>query len=212
MSKVLSKYLLVAVLLLSGIVYIQYRRNVHLANERDRYQANNTALLSEVRRMRIDSTTLAVDTKGLRLTVEEYKRFRAQDAETIKKLGVKIKNLEAAAKHQLEVEGPIDAVVKDTVFIRDTVPLLRQKVEMITPHIQLTGMIEDSRLKGQIRVPVTLNQAIWVEYKGWWFWKRVKAIHQSISSDNPYVDIKYTEYIQMQKGNESNEELSLRWR
>ena len=193
MSKVLSKYLLVAVLLLSGIVYIQYRRNVHLANERDRYQANNTALLSEVRRMRIDSTTLAVDTKGLRLTVEEYKRFRAQDAETIKKLGVKIKNLEAAAKHQLEVEGPIDAVVKDTVFIRDTVPLLRQKVEMITPHIQLTGMIEDSRLKGQIRVPVTLNQAIWVEYKGWWFWKRVKAIHQSISSDNPYVDIKYTE-------------------
>ena len=200
MSKILSKYLLVAVLLLSGIVYIQYRRNVHLANERDRYQANNTALLSEVRRMRIDSTTLAVDTKGLRLTVEEYKRFRAQDAETIKKLGVKIKNLEAAAKHQLEVEGPIDAVVKDTVFIRDTVPLLRQKVEMITPHIQLTGMIEDSRLKGQIRVPVTLNQAIWVEYKGWWFWKRVKAIHQSISSDNPYVDIKYTEYIQMQKG------------
>lgn len=200
MSKVLSKYLLVAVLLLSGIVYIQYRRNVHLANERDRYQANNTALLSEVRRMRINSTTLAVDTKGLRLTVEEYKRFRAQDAETIKKLGVKIKNLEAAAKHQLEVEGPIDAVVKDTVFIRDTVPLLRQKVEMITPHIQLTGMIEDSRLKGQIRVPVTLNQAIWVEYKGWWFWKRVKAIHQSISSDNPYVDIKYTEYIQMQKG------------
>ena len=200
MSKVLSKYLLVAVLLLSGIVYIQYRRNVHLANERGRYQANNTALLSEVRRMRIDSTTLAVDTKGLRLTVEEYKRFRAQDAETIKKLGVKIKNLEAAAKHQLEVEGPIDAVVKDTVFIRDTVPLLRQKVEMITPHIQLTGMIEDSRLKGQIRVPVTLNQAIWVEYKGWWFWKRVKAIHQSISSDNPYVDIKYTEYIQMQKG------------
>lgn len=197
MSKVLSKYLLVAVLLLSGIVYIQYRRNVHLANERDRYQANNTALLSEVRRMRIDSTTLAVDIEGLRLTVDEYKRFRAQDAQTIKKLGVKIKNLEAAAKHQLEVGGPIDAVVKDTVFIRDTVPLLRQKVEMITPHIQLTGMIEDSRLKGQIRVPVTLNQAIWVEYKGWWFWKRVKAIHQSISSNNPYVEIQYSEYIKI---------------
>ena len=200
MSKVLSKYLLVAVLLLSGIIYIQYRRNVHLVSERDRYQANNTALLSEMHRMRIDSTTLAVDVEGLRLTVDEYKRFRARDAQTIKKLGVKIKNLEAAAKHQLEVGGPIDAVVKDTVIIRDTVPLLRQKVEMITPHIQFTGMIENNRLQGQIRVPVTLNQAIWVEYKGWWFWKRIKAIHQSISSDNPYVDIKYTEYIQIQKG------------
>lgn len=197
MSKVLSKYLLVAVLLLSSIIYIQYRRNVHLVGERDRYQANNTALLSEMHRMRIDSTTLAVDVEGLRLTVDEYKRFRAQDAQTIKKLGVKIKNLEAAAKHQLEVGGPIDAVVKDTVIIRDTVPLLRQKVEMITSHIQFTGMIENSRLKGQIRVPVTLNQAIWVEYKGWWFWKRIKAIHQSISSNNPYVEIQYSEYIKI---------------
>lgn len=86
MSKVLSKYLIVAVLLLSGIIYIQYRRNVHLVSERDRYQANNTALLSEMHRMRIDSTTLAVDVEGLRLTVDEYKRFRARDAQTIKNL------------------------------------------------------------------------------------------------------------------------------
>ena len=199
MNKGLSKYLLVGVLSLSGIIYIQYRRNVFLASERDRYQANNSTLLSELTRVRIDSMTLAVDAKGLRLTVEEYKRFRTQDAETIKKLGIKIKNLEASAKHQLEMGVPIDAVVKDTVIIHDTVPLLRQKVEMITPHIQITGIIENCRLKGQIRVPVTLNQAIWVEYKGWWLWKRIKAVHQTISSDNAYLNIKYTEYIKLEK-------------
>ncbi len=199
MNKGLSKYLLVGVLSLSGIIYIQYRRNVFLASERDRYQANNSTLLSELTRVRIDSMTLAVDAKGLRLTVEEYKRFRTQDAETIKKLGIKIKNLEASAKHQLEMGVPIDAVVKDTVIIHDTVPLPRQKVEMITPHIQITGIIENCRLKGQIRVPVTLNQAIWVEYKGWWLWKRIKAVHQTISSDNPYLNIKYTEYIKIEK-------------
>lgn len=199
MNKGLSKYLLVGVLSLSSIIYIQYRRNVLLASERDRYQANNSTLLSELTRVRIDSMTLAVDAKGLRLTVEEYKRFRTQDAETIKKLGIKIKNLEASAKHQLEMGAPIDAVVKDTVIIHDTVPLLRQKVEMITPHIQITGIIENCRLKGQIRVPVTLNQAIWVEYKGWWLWKRIKAVHQTISSDNPYLRIKYTEYIKIEK-------------
>ena len=199
MNKGLSKYLLVGVLSLSGIIYIQYRRNVFLASERDRYQANNSTLLSELTRVRIDSMTLAVDAKGLRLTVEEYKRFRTQDAETIKKLGIKIKNLEASAKHQLEMGVPIDAVVKDTVIIHDTVPLLRQKVEMITPHIQITGIIENCRLKGQIRVPVTLNQAIWVEYKGWWLWKRIKAVHQTISSYNPYLNIKYTEYIKIEK-------------
>lgn len=197
MNKILAKCLLVAVVLLGGAVWLQYRYTLRLKSERDRYLSNTTALLSEVKRMRVDSATMALDAKTLQLTLDEYKRFRAEDAATIKRLGVKVKNLEAAARHQLEVTGPIDAMVRDTVIIRDTVPILRQKVEMLTPHIELSGIIEDERLKGSIRIPVTLNQAVWVEYRGWWFWKRVKAVHQTISSDNPYVEIKYSEYIRI---------------
>lgn len=196
MNKIV-KWLLVAVVLLGGAVWLQYRYTVRLKSERDRYLSNTTALLSEVKRMRVDSATMALDAKALQLTLDEYKRFRAEDAATIKRLGVKVKNLEAAARHQLEVAGPIDAIVGDTVIIRDTVPVLRQKIEMRTPHIELTGIIEDERLKGTIRVPVTLHQAVWVEYRGWWFWKRVKAVHQTISIDNPYVEIKYSEYIKI---------------
>lgn len=199
MNKILVKCLLVAVVLLGGAVWLQYRYTVRLKSERDRYLSNTAALLSEVKRMQVDSATMALDAKALQLTLDEYKRFRAEDAATIKRLGVKIKNLEAAARHEMEIAGPIDAAVRDTVIIRDTVPVLRQKVEMRTPHIELTGIIEDERLKGSIRVPVTLNQAVWVEYRGWWFWKRVKAVHQTISSDNPYVEIKYSEYIRVKK-------------
>lgn len=191
------KCLLVAVVILSCAVWLQYRHSVWLRSERDRYQSNNTALLSEMKRMQVDSSTMALDVKTLHLTLDEYKRFRAEDAATIKRLGVRIKNLETAARHELEVSAPIDAAVRDTVIIRDTVPVLRQKVEMITPHIQLTGIIEGNRLRGEIRVPVTLHQAVWVEYKGWWFWKRVKAVHQTISSDNPYAEIRYSEYIKI---------------
>ena len=191
MNKILVKCLLVAVVLLGGAVWLQYRYTVRLKSERDRYLSNTTALLSEVKRMQVDSATMALDAKTLQLTLDEYKRFRAEDAATIKRLGIKVKNLEAAARHDMEVTGPIDAIV------RDTAPILRQKVEMLTPHIELSGIIEDERLKGSIRIPVTLNQAVWVEYRGWWFWKRVKALHQTISSDNPYVEIKYSEYIKI---------------
>lgn len=197
MNKILVKCLLVAVVLLGGAVWLQYRYTVRLKSERDRYLSNTTALLSEVKRMQVDSATMALDAKTLQLTLDEYKRFRAEDAATIKRLGIKVKNLEAAAKHDMEVTGPIDAIVRDTIIIRDTAPILRQKVEMLTPHIELSGIIEDERLKGSIRIPVTLNQAVWVEYRGWWFWKRVKALHQTISSDNPYVEIKYSEYIKI---------------
>ncbi|BBL15814.1 DUF6549 family protein [Alistipes communis] len=197
MNKILVKCLLVAVVLLGGAVWLQYRYTVRLKSERDRYLSNTTALLSEVKRMQVDSATMALDAKTLQLTLDEYKRFRAEDAATIKRLGIKVKNLEAAARHDMEVTGPIDAIVRDTIIIRDTAPILRQKVEMLTPHIELSGIIEDERLKGSIRIPVTLNQAVWVEYRGWWFWKRVKALHQTISSDNPYVEIKYSEYIKI---------------
>lgn len=32
------------------------------------------------------------------------------------------------------------------------------KVEMLTPHIEQSGIIENERLQGAIRVPVTLHQ------------------------------------------------------
>lgn len=200
MNRSISKYLLLCVLVLGAVMWWQQRRIVRLGKERDRYQGNTEALLSDMKRMQVDSATTAVDVKSLRLTVDEYKRLRGEDAEEIQRLGVKVKHLEAVARHELEIAGPIDAAVRDTVVIRDTLPMMRQKVEMITPHIQLTGLIEDKRLKGEIRVPVTLHQAIWPEYKRRWiFWKKLKAVHQTISSDNPYVEIKYSEYIRIQK-------------
>lgn len=196
----MRKVTVVAFIVLGVAVCLLWRRNVRLREERDRYRSNTEALLSDMKRMQVDSAIVAVDVKGLRLSVEEYKCLRAEDASKIKAMGVKIRNLQVAAKHEIEVSGPINAAVRDTVIIRDTVPVVRQKVEMITPHIQLTGLIEDGRLKGKIWVPVTLQQAVWIEYKRRWiFWKRVKAIHQTISSNNPYVQVGYSEYIQIQK-------------
>lgn len=197
MNRILVKWLVVAVAVLGGTVWLQYRHTVRLKTDCDRYLFNNRALLSRVERIRVDSATMALDVRTLQLTVDEYKQYRAEDAEKIKILGVKIKELEAAARHEMEVSGPIDATVRDTVIVRDTVPVLRQKVGMQTPHIELTGIIEDGRLKGSIRIPVTLHQAVWVEYRGWWFWKRVKAVHQTVSSDNPYVEVRYSEYIKI---------------
>ena len=152
----LNRILLATVLLLCSILWLQHRRTIRLTEERDRFRMNSTALLSDVKRMQIDSATMVLDAKALRLTIDEYKEFRAKDAETIERLGVKIRNLEVAARHEVEVKAPIDAAIRDTLIIRDTVPLLRQKVEMVTPYIQLTGLIENKRLKGDIKVPVTM--------------------------------------------------------
>lgn len=194
MSRI-SKYLLIALFLLCGVVYVQHKRAVRLTEERNRYQQNSSALLSDVKRMQLDSTTMALDVHGLKLTVDEYKKFRAEDAEKIRQMGIRLKDLEATAKYEVSVNAPINATLQDTFIVRDSDQVIAQRVEMNTPYIQLSGMIENKQLQGRIHVPVTLRQAIWIEYKRKWiFWKRPKAIHQTISSDNPYVNIKYSEY------------------
>lgn len=195
----LNGILSTALLLLGGIVWLQHRHTVYLTEERDRFRMNNTALLSGMKRIQIDSATMALETKVLRLTVDEYKEFRAKDAEIIRRLGIKVKKLEVAARHKIEVKVPVDAVIQNTLIIHDSISLTKQKVEMVTPHIRLTGLIEGNHLRGDIKIPVTFHQAVWVEYKGWWLWKRIKAIRQTISSDNPHVEIKYSEYIQIRK-------------
>lgn len=195
----MNKYSFLIIAVLSGITISLLRSRQRLIEEKDSYKSNTEALMSEVRRIQADSSTMALDIKTLTMSLDEYKRFRAEDEEKIKKLGIRIKDLEAAAKHNVEVDAPIDAEIKDSVIIKDTIPVFIKAIRMDTPFLKINGTIENDRLTGKINLPVTLNQAFWIEYKHkflWWRWK-VKAIHQTISSDNPYVKIKYSEYIKI---------------
>ena len=182
----MNKYSFLIIAVLSGITISLLRSRQRFIEEKDSYKSNTEALMSEVRRIQADSSTMALDIKTLTMSLDEYKRFRAEDEEKIKKLGIRIKDLEATAKHNVEVDAPIDAEIKDSVMIRDTVPVFLKAVRMDTPYLKINGIIENDRLTGKINLPVTLNQAFWIEYKHkflWWRWK-VKAIHQTISSDN----------------------------
>jgi hypothetical protein len=200
MNKILA-VLAALILLLGGATFALYKYSLQLKEDRDKYKGNTSALLSDLKRTQVDSTTMALDAKSLRLTLDEYKQYRAKDAAHIEKLGVEIKRLKAVARHEVEVEADIRAEVKDTTVIRDTVMLVLKKVEMNTPYLQVNGLIQNNELIGKIHLPVTLHQAVWVEPKHrflWWRWG-VKAIHQTISSDNPHVEIKYSEMISIEK-------------
>jgi hypothetical protein len=142
---------------------------------------------------------MAIDVKTLRFTLDEYKQYRTEDAKLIKKMGIRIKDLEATAKQNIIVNAPIQAEIRDTLILRDTISQFISTVKMKNPHLTLNCIIENDTMKGTIVLPVNLHQAIWVEYKHrflWWRWG-LKVIHQSVRSDNPYVRIKYSEYIYM---------------
>lgn len=196
MSKMNNILILLAIAL--GITLcLLWSYNMSLSKERDRYRMNTEGLLSYMEQIQIDSAMMASTIQVLQLSLEDYERYRTSDLATIKKMGVKIKDLEAAARHDIEVNATIDAEVKDSIIYRDTIPIFVRTVRMDTPFIQLNGTIENNQLSGELHLPVHLHQAVWIEYKHrflWWRWK-IKAIHQTIASDNPHVQIKYSEFI-----------------
>lgn len=194
-----NKILLLLALGLGGTTYTLYNWGSRMREERNIYQSNTQALLRDAECVRIDSAMMASTIQVLNLSLEDYQKYRVKDAATIEKMRVRIKDLEATGRHDIEVNAPVDAPVRDSVVIRDTVKIMVKVVKMDTPYIKMNGIIENNHLKGNIHLPVHLHQAFWVEYKHrflWWRW-RVKAVHQTISSDNPYVEIKYTEFINL---------------
>lgn len=195
----MNNILFLLILAFGIIACLLVSRNIYLFKEKERYQANTDALLSDIQQIQIDSAMMASTVKVLQLSLEEYKHYRAEDAAIIKKMGIKIKDLKAAARHDIEINAPIDAEIKDSVVFKDTISVFVRNVKMDTPYIKLEGEIENDRLIGKIYLPVYLHQAVWVEYKHrflWWRWK-IKAIHQTIISDNPYVEIKYSEFVHL---------------
>jgi len=190
-----------AIAILGLVSFVLYKQTVSLRLERDKYKGNANALLSDIRHMRVDSATTAANVKVLRLSLDEYKQYRADDLETIKKLDIRLKSIQSVSKHEVEVDADIIAEIKDTIVVRDTIVQVLKKVEMNTPYLQVNGIIDNNQLIGKIHLPVNLHQVVWVEHKHrflWWRWG-VKAVHQTISSDNPHVQIKYSEVIQITK-------------
>ena len=95
----MNKYLVLLIVALSITSGILIRSREKIIEERDLYKHNSEALLSENKRIQIDSSTMALDIKTLTMSLKEYKQYRTEDKERIEKMGVKIKNLEAIAKH-----------------------------------------------------------------------------------------------------------------
>lgn len=186
---------------LVGVIAYQAIAIHKIKAEKEIYRNNTTTLLSDVERLQLDSTTSAIQINTLKLSLDEYKQYRAEDAELIKQLGVKLKNIQSSSKTTIEVDAPIQTiVVRDTVF-SDSIAHCVQLVQYKNDYIQFDGKIINDSLTAQINVPITIHQMLYKIPKHkflWWSWG-CKQIKQVISCDNPYVNIKYSEFIEINK-------------
>ena len=109
------KYILIGLLACMVIdIVIQDRKIETLTQERDKYKQNTEILLEESKTYKVRDSLNAIKVESLELTIKEFEKFRAEDAQLIKDLKRKNNDLKSVSKAQEQTIIELSSVPRDT--------------------------------------------------------------------------------------------------
>ncbi len=201
--KRIAIYGIIALMILAAFAYGVRRINT-LSAECDRYKRNSASLMSDVEQYRVRDSLNAARVQGLELTLKEYERFRADDAELIKSLKARNKDLAAVNKTQSETIIDLQAMARDTVvIIRDSISVPAVAVHCGDEWYDFDGILADGQFTGKLENRDSLVLAETVKYKRFlnflWKTKRIQERQLDVVSKNPHTNITDVEHITIEK-------------
>ena len=193
----------VACILAAAIAFILMNQRIaRLTDERDRYKGNTTALLSDVEHYRVRDSLNAARVQSLELTLKEYERFRADDAELIRSLKQRNRDLAAVKKTQSQTIIDLSAVPRDTVIIvRDSIQVPAVAVHCGDAWYNFDGLLTKDEFTGKMEHRDSLLLVESVRYKRflWWKTKRIKDRQLDCVSKSPHNSIIGLEYVVIER-------------
>lgn len=206
----MKKYLIIAAIALavSAVVtiWVQRSRINTLTGERDKYRTNTETLLQEVSRYQTKDSLNAAKVGVLELKLSEFEKYRASDAELIKTLQTKNRELEAVTTAQMETINELRANVRDSIVYLpgDTVTTVLRCIDIVEPYFELHGCTTPAGVFTGTHINRdSLLIAETVQYKRWlgFLWKTNKIKNRQIDvvSKNPATKILGVEFITIEK-------------
>ena len=141
----------------------------------------------------------------LELKLSEFEKYRASDAELIKTLQTKNRDLERVTTTQMETINELRATVRDSVVYLpgDTVTTVLRCIEYSDKWVDFDGCIINNTFSGKIITRDSLLITESVQYKRFlnflWKTKRIKNREFDIVSKNPHTKITGFEVITIEK-------------
>lgn len=170
--------------------------------ERQRLEANQHSLMTDVEYYRTRDSLSAAGVERLTLTNREFRRHAEELALTVEDLQLKLRRLQAASRTAVATTYPVEVQLRDTLIMRDTiaVPDTLSRLYYQNPWVTLDGIITDSVFRGTIESRDTLVQIVHRVPRRLWFIRwGTKAVRQEVTTRNPYSRITYTEYIELKR-------------
>lgn len=171
-------------------------------DERQRLEANQHSLMTDVEYYRTRDSLSAAGVERLTLTNREFRRHAEELTRTVEDLQLKLRRLQAASRTAVVTTYPVEVQLRDTLIMRDTiaVPDTLSRLYYQNPWVTLDGIITDSVFRGTIESRDTLVQIVHRVPRRLWFIRwGTKAVRQEVTTRNPYSRITYTEYIELKR-------------
>ena len=206
----MKNYLIIAAIALAvaaiATIWVQRSRINELTGERAKYRTNTETLLQDVSRYQTKDSLNAAKVGVLELKLSEFEKYRASDAELIKTLQTKNRELERVTTTQMETINELRATVRDSVVYLpgDTVTTVLRCVDIVEPYFELHGCATpDGQFTGTHINRDSLLIVETVQYKRWlgflWKTKKIKNREIDVISRNPHTKIMGVEYIEIEK-------------
>lgn len=206
----MKKYLIIAAIALAVAavvtIWVQRSRINTLTGERDKYRTNTETLLQEVSRYQTKDSLNAAKVGVLELKLSEFEKYRASDAELIKTLQTKNRDLEAVTTAQMETINELRGTVRDSIVYLpgDTVTTVLRCVDIVEPYFELHGCATpDGQFTGTHINRDSLLIVETVQYKRWlgflWKTKKIKNRQIDVVSKNPATKILGVEFVTIEK-------------
>lgn len=186
-------------------IWVQRTKIEKLTDERNRYRGNTETLLQDVETYKTKDSLNAAKVGVLELKLSEFEKYRASDAELIKTLQTKNRELEAVTTAQMETITKLRATVRDSVVYLpgDTVTTVLRCIEYSDKWVDFDGCIKNNTFSGKIITRDSLLITETVQYKRWlgflWKTKKIKNREIDVISRNPHTKIMGVEYIEIEK-------------
>lgn len=206
----MKKYLIIAAIALAVAavvtIWVQRSRINQLTGERDKYRTNTETLLQDVSRYQTKDSLNAAKVGVLELKLSEFEKYRTSDAELIKTLQTKNRELEAVTTAQMETITKLRGTVRDSIVYLpgDTTTIVLKCVDISDPWFSLKGCTTpDGTFSGTFVNRDSILIVATVQYKRFlnFLWKtnKVKNREIDIISRNPHTKIMGVEYIEIEK-------------
>lgn len=167
-----------------------------MSQENQRLRRNHHSLLQEVELYRTRAGDAAASVEALTLQLDEFREQRAEDADYIRSLNIRLRRAESYAKSVVASHHSATLPLRDTIILRDTVRIFAFN----DTWSSLTGHIANDTLHYNLHTIDTLRQVIHrIPHRFLFIPYGTKAIRQEITSSNPHTTLVYTEYIELGK-------------